>query len=120
MEIENLAGKTNIVQRPFKIKGFAQRTLTFTPPEDSKDIGCVVVNTNNLIIFGQINTTPTAFDEVLKIRVDESFLRNLASNVLSKHYALNSTQDKLLIHATVCANFGYASPITLTALIEEI
>ncbi len=109
----NLANKVVNLQRAYRIKGFARKTLTIDYPDVSADIGCNIVNLSNLVITGTINTTPTY--EICKARVATP-----NDIILVSQYALTDNQSDVTIDKQKCSDFGYDSTHNLTILVEEL
>ncbi len=108
----NLANKVINLQRTYKIKGFAQKTLTLDYPAVNADIGCNAVNLANLVISGTINTAPPY--DICQARVSTP-----AEIILVSQYALTDNQSDITISKQKCSDFGYGPSNNITIKVEE-
>lgn len=109
--ITGMAGLTNTVQIPYKLKGFAVKSFTLTSPSLSASLGTAVVDETKLVVTNaKINSTPPF--EIMKRKVSFSTL----SGELADAWAYDG--GKVYVSPAV-SSFGYSSTNNISFIIEE-
>ncbi len=108
----NLANKTMVLQRAYKIKGFAQKTLSLTFPDMVAEIGCNVVDLSNLSVTGTIGSVPP-------YSICQSRVATADDITLVSQYALTNNQTEITVDGQKCSDFGYSSSTGITITAEE-
>ena len=120
--VENRSGMTTTLNKGYKIKGFAQKTIELTEPANIADLETQVVDPSKIIISGQINS-PTPFTICQNYVADENAMDNVGDwSVTNKGDGANSYTNNNAIQVSILSeliDFGYTNGETLTINVEE-
>jgi len=97
-----MSGITATVYKPFYVKGFGAKTLTFTYPEYTKAIGTTVVDPLSIVCSGTLNVSPAvtiattydssgACDDVREFGIIDNNTLKLSSDLVSFYYSTGIT-----------------------------